>query len=60
MGWDDVDTVWGRVRITDGPFADLVEKLEHLDAAARVRVLLDLLGRSVSVALRREVLMAAL
>jgi transcriptional antiterminator RfaH len=47
------------VRIADGPFADLVGTLEHLDAAGRVRVLLDLLGRSVCVALRCETLVAA-
>ncbi|MEJ0027273.1 MAG: transcriptional activator RfaH [Rhizomicrobium sp.] len=47
------------VRIVDGPFADLVGKLEKLDAPGRVRVLLDLLGRSVSVTLRTEVLVSA-
>jgi len=39
------------VRVASGPFSDLVGKLERLDAAGRVRVLLDLLGRSVSVTL---------
>jgi transcription antitermination factor NusG len=39
------------VRISDGPLADFVGTLAHLDAAGRVRILLDLLGRSVSVAL---------
>lgn len=47
------------VRISDGPFTDFVGTLEHLDAAGRVRVLLDLLGRSVSVALHCEVLLPA-
>lgn len=47
------------VRIAEGPFADLVAVLEHLDSAGRVRVLLDILGRSVPVALRREVLAPA-
>lgn len=42
------------VRIADGPFVDFAGTLEYLDAAGRVRVLLDLLGRSVSVALRCE------
>lgn len=47
------------VRITHGPFADLIGKLEKLDSAGRVRVLLDLLGRSVSVALNGEALLPA-
>ncbi len=47
------------VRIAEGPFTDLVGTLEALDAAGRVRVLLDLLGRSVSVALRCEALATA-
>ncbi len=45
------------VRIADGPFADLVGTLVSLDGAGRVRVLLDLLGRPVPVALRREFLL---
>jgi transcription antitermination factor NusG len=45
------------VEISDGPFADFVGTLESLDDHGRVRVLLDLLGRSVSVSLRRNVLM---
>jgi transcriptional antiterminator RfaH len=39
------------VRISTGPFAALVGTLEHLDASGRARVLLNLLGREVSVAL---------
>ena len=42
------------VRILDGPFSDLVGKLEHMAPAGRVRVLLGLLGRPVSVSLRQE------
>ena len=49
----------GTVRIVDGPFAEFVGTLEHLDAGGRVRVLLTLLGRSVSVALRSEALLPA-
>ncbi len=44
------------VKIAEGPFANFVGVLEHLDSAGRVRVLLDMLGRSVSVALRSEAL----
>jgi transcription elongation factor/antiterminator RfaH len=51
--------VGGAVRIVDGPFAEFLGKLEHFDAAGRVRVLLDVLGRSVSVALRGEALLPA-
>lgn len=47
------------VRIVDGPFADLCGVLQGLDAGGRVRVLLDLLGRSVPVALRHEKLVPA-
>jgi transcription elongation factor/antiterminator RfaH len=46
------------VRVADGPFTNLVGTLEQLEASGRVRVLLDLLGRSVSVALRCEALAA--
>jgi transcriptional antiterminator RfaH len=45
-----------RVRIAEGPFADFVGTLERLNGADRVRVLLDLLGRSVSASLRCEAL----
>jgi transcriptional antiterminator RfaH len=47
------------VRIAEGPFAEFVRTLEHLDTAGRVRVLHGLLGRSVSVALWCEVLVPA-
>jgi transcriptional antiterminator RfaH len=59
MDWTPTFKVGQAVRIADGPFADFVGTLERLDAAGRVRVLLDLLGRSVSVALRCEDLMSA-
>jgi len=42
------------VRIADGPFADLIGTLEHMAPDGRVRVLLGLLGRPVSVSLRQE------
>jgi transcriptional antiterminator RfaH len=47
------------VRVAEGPFADFVGTLEHLDCQGRVRVLLELLGRSVSVSLWREALIPA-
>jgi transcription elongation factor/antiterminator RfaH len=59
VDWTPAFKIGQAVRIADGPFADLVGKLEHLDAAGRVRVLLDLLGRHVSVALRCESLTTA-
>jgi transcriptional antiterminator RfaH len=59
MDWTPTFKVGQPVCIADGPFAELVGQLEYLDATGRVRVLLDLLGRSVSVALRCEALMAA-
>jgi transcription antitermination factor NusG len=46
-------------RIADGQFAEFLGTLEYLDAAGRVRVLIDLLGRTVSVTLRCEALMSA-
>jgi len=39
------------IRVTAGPFAELVGRLEHLDDSGRVRVLLDLLGGKVPVLL---------
>jgi len=48
-----------RVRIAEGPFADLVGTLQRLDGADRVHVLLDLLGRSVSTTLPYEALAPA-
>ena len=41
------------VRILSGPFANFVGKLERLDAAGRVRVLLEMMGTAIPVALRR-------
>ena len=42
------------VRVAWGPFSDLVGRLERLDGAARVRVLLELMGRRTSVVLSRD------
>jgi transcription elongation factor/antiterminator RfaH len=41
------------IRVIAGPFADLVGQLERLDDNGRVRVLLELMGGSVRVALPR-------
>jgi len=41
------------VRILSGPFANFVGKLERLDAAGRVRILLEMMGTAVPVAVRR-------
>lgn len=49
----------GQVRILSGPFAQLVGKLERLDEAGRVRVLLDIMGTVVPVALHRAALAPA-
>jgi transcriptional antiterminator RfaH len=59
IDWTPAFKIGQSVRIADGPFAELIGTLEHLDAAGRVRVLLDLLGRSVSVALSGAALIAA-
>ena len=47
------------VRILSGPFASFVGKLERLDAAGRVRVLLEMMGTAVPVALRRSAICPA-
>lgn len=58
VDWTPTSKVGQAVRIARGPFVDLVGKLEHLDAASHVRVMLELLGRHVSVAFRCEALIA--
>jgi transcription elongation factor/antiterminator RfaH len=47
------------VRILSGPFADFVGTLERLDESGRVRVLLDMMGTAVLVALHRSALSPA-
>jgi len=47
------------VRILSGPFANFVGTLERLDAAGRIRVLLDMMGTAVPVALRRSAICPA-
>jgi transcription elongation factor/antiterminator RfaH len=48
-----------RVRITSGPFANLVGSIDRLDDAGRVRVLLDLMTSAVPVSLDRAALSPA-
>jgi transcriptional antiterminator RfaH len=59
IDWASALRMGETVRIADGPFAEFLGTIQHLDAAGRVRVLLNLLGRSVSVALHSEHLMPA-
>jgi transcriptional antiterminator RfaH len=59
MDWTPTLKIGGAVRIVDGPFAEFLGTLEQFGSAGRVRVLLDLLGRTVSVALPCEGLMPA-
>jgi len=47
------------VRILSGPFVDFIGTLERLDAGGRVRVLLEMMGTAVSVALRRTAICPA-
>ena len=48
-----------RVRILAGPFADFIGKLERLDEAGRVQVLLEMMGTAVPVLLHRSALSPA-
>jgi transcriptional antiterminator RfaH len=57
--WQPVLTPGQDVYVTDGPFRDLVGRLEKLDGSGRARVLLDLLGRLVPAELNRQVLAPA-
>jgi transcriptional antiterminator RfaH len=59
INWSSSLEVGQFVRIADGPFTDLVGTLEHLGPDGRVRVLLELLGRPVSVSLHQESLIPA-
>jgi transcription elongation factor/antiterminator RfaH len=52
-------TLGQTVRIMSGPFADFVGTLERLDEAGRVRVLLEMMGSAVRVALHRSMLSPA-
>ena len=41
--------VGGHVKLLAGPFAEQLAILDHLDESGRVRVLLDILGRQVTI-----------
>jgi transcriptional antiterminator RfaH len=47
------------VRVLSGPFANFVGKLERLDGAGRVRVLLEMMGTAVPVTVRRSAICPA-
>jgi transcriptional antiterminator RfaH len=51
---DSVLTKGQSVRILSGPFADLVGRLDRLDAAGRTRVLLEIMSTSVPVTIHRR------
>jgi transcriptional antiterminator RfaH len=59
MNWLPKLNPGDKVRIEDGPFTALIGTLERLDPSGRVRVLLDLLGREVSVTLSSEAISPA-
>jgi transcription antitermination factor NusG len=46
--------IGAKVRLAAGPFAEQLAILDRLDESGRVRVLLEILGRPVPVAIRRE------
>ena len=48
-----------RVQIVHGAFTELVGRLDHLDEAGRVRVLLDMLGRSTPILMPRDSIVSA-
>ena len=48
-----------RVQIVQGAFTELVGQLDQLDAAGRVRVLLDMLGRSTPIVMPRGGIVSA-
>lgn len=52
-------TIGQKVRVVDGPFADLVGELYQLTDSERVRVLLEIMGGRTPVVLPREYLMPA-
>jgi transcriptional antiterminator RfaH len=49
ISWSSSLRVGQSVRISDGPFVDLIGTLEHLSPDGRVRVLVQLMGQAVSI-----------
>ena len=54
LEWQPPLALGEAVRVTTGPFADLVGELDQLDGAGRVRVLLELMGGKVPTWLPRS------
>lgn len=59
VSWASTLKVGDQVRISDGPFSSFIGTLDRLDASGRVRVLLDLLGREVRIALSSKAISPA-
>lgn len=59
IAWEPGLAVGDSVRILSGPFADLVGEMERLDAAGRVRVLLDIMGARISTVMPRASVISA-
>jgi transcriptional antiterminator RfaH len=59
IDWAPSFRIGQMIQVMEGPFTDFIGRLERLDSAGRVRVLLDLLGRPVPVNLRREAIISA-
>jgi transcription elongation factor/antiterminator RfaH len=59
IDWSHGLKVGQGVRIVDGPFTEFIGELEYLDAKGRVRVLLNMMGRQVSVASQVDSLVPA-
>jgi len=56
----DMDLEKGQdVRVSSGPFADIIGTLHRVDANGRVQVLLQIMGTAVPVTLHRSALMPA-
>ena len=47
-----------RVRIIDGPFSDHLGVLDHVGSAGAVRILLDIMNRSIPITIDRDKLSA--
>jgi hypothetical protein len=52
-------TVGQRIKILNGPFAELLGQLIRIDEGGRVQVLLRLLGGDIRVSMSRQALMPA-
>jgi transcriptional antiterminator RfaH len=59
MQFGDLLRVGQAVRLSAGPFAELMGTIDRLDGADAVRVLLDIMGRRVQVRARRDMVLPA-